>query len=828
MSLSIRAYARHRGVSHTAVQKAIKSGRISQEADGTIDPVKADDDWRNNTKTNIQQLMNQDEFISDTNRHRYDELRAAREIIKVRLNKMKLQQDRHEVIDFKEAIKGIGDMAVRWREGFETLPARIASLLAAVLEADEHTCYVALDVFVRQQLDKLADAAELTYPRLQTCFRERFKPSEYLSLSDWADQYHLLPSKSSAEPGLWRTIRTPYLKEVMDNLTAKSPAQRIVFMKGAQLGGTEMGLCWLGYVVHKDPGTFMMVEPTVDMAKRHSRHRIEPQINAMPELRALIPPARQRDSGNTVLNKDFPGGTLVLTGANSAASLRSTPARFIFMDEVDAYPVDVDGEGDPIALMERRAVTFAHRRKILLVSTPTLQATSRIAREFERSDKRYYFVPCPFCGHAQRLMFERLHWQEGKPKTAQYSCESCEKLIDERHKMTMLAQGHWQATTEGDGATQGYHLSSLYSPVGWYSWAEAAQLFEQSKARPELMKTFINTVLGEPFEEGFEAPEWERLYERREDYPEGVIPEGGLFLTAGVDVQRDRLECEIVAWGRDKESWSVGYHVLDGDTAQAKVWHSLAELLAQDWPHVWGVDLPIQVMCVDAGYATQTVYDWVKDHPQATWGASGAKASTPRTVAAIKGCTGDRSLLHSVARTHIGGKRRGLKRWNISSSVGKEELYRWLRLPKPTDEALAQGETFAPGSCHFPQYGEEYFKQLTAERMVTKSHKGFPKMVWEKDPARRNEALDCRVYARAAASIYGIDRFKDKDWQRLEDALGERPKAMPETKAKRKPLDPKKRALREGLLQYRPPMRFQFPGDLGDVFIKPEDEWWRT
>ena len=680
MGISIRAYAKYRDVSQSAVQKAIKTGRITKETDGTIDPNKADKDWDNNTKKNVTTLINNSDSISKDERERYDDIVIARKFMKAKITRIKLQQDRNEIASFEDANKHVGDIAIHWRNGFETLPARMASLFAAGLEADEHSCFVALDDLIRDELQQQADKAQLTPPNLQRCYIDRFRPPDYVSLSDWADNNHRLSSTSSAEPGLWRTSRTPYLKEIMDNLTAKSPVQRIVLMKGAQLGGTEMGLCWFGYVAIKDPGTFMMVEPTVDTAKRHSRLRIESQIDIMPELRELIPPARERDSGNTVMNKKFPGGTLVLTGANSAASLRSTPARYIFMDEVDAYPVDVDGEGDPIALMERRAATFSHRRKLLLLSTPTLESTSRIAREFE-----------------------------------------------------------------------------------------------QAKDNPSVMKTFVNTMLGEPFAEGFEAPEWEHLYERREDYPMGTIPEGGLFLTAGVDVQRDRIECEVVAWGRDKISWSVDYVVLDGDTAQPKVWRKLTKLLSEDWQHAWGLTLPIRVMCIDSGYATQTVYDWVKNHPQASWGASGARASQPRTVVAIKGSAAETSFILKVSKTHLGGKKRGLKLWNISSSIGKEELYRWLNLPRLTDEDLAKGKAYLPGTCHFPQHGEEYFKQLTAERRVITSHKGFPKVSWVKDPSRNNEVLDCRVYARAAASIFGIDRFQEKDWQKLEKALGDKP-----------------------------------------------------
>jgi len=614
---------------------------------------------------------------------------------------------------------------------------------------------------------------------LEKAWNEGLKPDPMLLVSEWADQFRVLSPKSAAEPGRWRTQRTPYLQEIMDCLSVSSPVQRVVFMKGAQVGGTEAGNNWIGYVIHMAPGPMMAVSPTVEMAKRNSRQRIDPQLEDVPELRARVAPARSRDSGNTVLSKEFPGGVLVMTGANSAVGLRSMPARYLFMDEVDGYPGDVEGEGDPILLAERRSATFARRRKVLLVSTPTIKSTSRIQREFENSDQRYFYVPCPSCGHSQPLRFAQLRWEEGKPENAQYCCEDCDYLISEHQKTEMLNQGYWQATAEGDGQTQGYHLSSLYSPVGWFSWEDAARIFEGAQQNPDLMKGFVNTVLGESYEEEFEAPEWERLYERRESYTIGVVPEGGLFLTAGVDVQRDRLECEIVAWGRSKESWSIDYLVLDGDTALPDVWKKLDRVLSKDWPHALGSSLPIRVMCVDSGYATQDVYGWVRNYPQAVWGGAGARASQPRSVVAIKGRDTETALIQNVSKADTGGKRRGLRVWNVSGPVAKVELYRWLKLPRPTDEERASGELFSPGTCHFPQYGEEYFKQLTAERRIIRLHKGFPKATWEKDPTRNNEALDCRVYARAAASIYGLDRFKELQWKRLENALGEVKQSTP-------------------------------------------------
>lgn len=598
------------------------------------------------------------------------------------------------------------------------------------------------------------------------------RPDPLLAVSEWADRYRMLSPKSAAEPGKWRTSRTPYLKEIMDHLSPGSPVQRVVFMKGAQVGGTECGNNWIGYVIHMVPGPMMAVAPTVELAKRNSKQRIDPQLEDVPELRALVKPARSRDSGNTILSKEFPGGLLVMTGANSAVGLRSMPARFLFMDEVDGYPGDVEGEGDPILLAERRSATFQRRRKVFLVSTPTTKGLSRIQREFEASDQRYFHVPCPECNHFQPLRFAQLRWPEGRAREARYACEECGALIDEHHKTAMLARGRWVETTEGDGRTVGYHLSSLYSPVGWFSWGDAAEMFENAQKNPDLMKGFVNTVLGEPYEEEYEAPDWQRLYERREHYSIGVVPMGGLFLTAGVDVQKDRIECEVVAWGRDKENWSVDYHVLDGDTARPEVWEKLETVLRKDWPHAGGATLPIRVMAVDSGYATQDVYGWVKGHPQASWGAAGARASSPRTVVAVKGRDTETALILSVSKADVGSRKRGLRVWNVSGPVAKMELYRWLKLDRPTDEAMAGGEGFLPGTCHHPEYAEEYFKQLTAEKRVIKLHKGFPRASWEKDPTRNNEALDCRVYARVAASIYGLDRFTDRQWQQIEMALG--------------------------------------------------------
>jgi len=249
---------------------------------------------------------------------------------------------------------------------------------------------------------------------------------------------------------------------------------------------------------------------------------------------------------------DFPERQEVMTGANSAIGLRSMAARYLFLDEVDAYPGDVEGEGDPVNLATTRTRTFA-RRKIFLCSTPKITGLSRIEAAFEESDQRRYWVPCPLCNQFQILRFPQLRWPKERPEDAVYVCEHCGQEIQNHQKHWMLPRGEWRASAVGDGRTTGFHLSSLYSPVGWFSWGDAAKQFDQAQKNPALLQVFINTVLGETWALRGEAPDWQRLYDRREDYQIGMVPKGGLFLTAGIDVQKDRIEVEVVAWGRGKE-----------------------------------------------------------------------------------------------------------------------------------------------------------------------------------------------------------------------------------------------------------------------------------
>ena len=447
---------------------------------------------------------------------------------------------------------------------------------------------------------------------IRSAWGNGLRPDPDLTVSEWADRHRKLASRASAEPGRYRTSRTPYMREIMDKLSPGDPAERVVFMKAAQVGATEAGNNWIGFAIHQAPGPMLAVQPTVELAKRNSRQRIDPLIDESPELRARVQPARSRDAGNTMLSKEFSGGVLIMTGANSAVGLRSTPARYLFLDEVDAYPASADEEGDPVTLAEARSLTFAHRRKVFLVSTPTIKGLSRIEREYEASDQRRFFVPCPHCGEMQWLKFERLRWEKGKPETAEYHCESCEAPIAEHHKTAMLNAGEWRATaTAADPATVGYHLSALYSPIGWLSWARIARSWEAAQGSDEAIKAFRNTVLGETWQERGEAPDWERLSDRREHFP-APVPDGGLFLTAGADVQGNRIEVDVWAWGRGLTSWLVDHVVIEGGPATQEAWRGLDDLMMTTWTHQSGLEMKISRLCIDTGYEAPAVYAWAR------------------------------------------------------------------------------------------------------------------------------------------------------------------------------------------------------------------------
>lgn len=561
---------------------------------------------------------------------------------------------------------------------------------------------------------------------LDKALKETMKPPPKLSISEWADEYRQLSSESSAEAGRWSTSRAEYQRGMMDAVSDKT-IETVVLMTAAQIGKTELINNVVGFHISQDPAPMLVVQPTLEMAQTWSKDRLAPAIRDTPALSAKIKDPRSRDSGNTTLHKVFPGGHVTACGANSPSSLASRPCRVILCDEVDRYPLSAGTEGDPIALAKKRSTTFWNK-KIILVSTPTEKGASRIEAAYEESDQRRYYVPCADCGEEQELKWANVRWQDGDPKTAEYICEHCGTCWGDAKRFQAIRYGRWQATAEGDGKTAGFHISALYSP--WTALEDIVRDFLASKSDPMRLKAWVNTTLGETFEEDGERIDEFSLFDRKEDFGE-TLPAGAVVLVAGVDVQDDRLACEIVAYGKGEESWSIYYEEIYGDPSGPQLWQDLDFILSQTFTHPEKGDMIIRSTCIDSGgHYTQQVYNYVK-------------LRTGRRIFAIKGIGGEgKPIIGRPSKNNIGK----INLFPVGTDTAKELLFARLKIDEP-----------GPGYCHFPlDREEEYFRMLTAEKKVLRYFKGRPKREWVKT-RQRNEALDCRVYAMAALQVMGIN-----------------------------------------------------------------------
>jgi phage terminase large subunit GpA-like protein len=581
-------------------------------------------------------------------------------------------------------------------------------------------------------------------------------PLPPMTVSEWADAYRRLPTKGSSEPGRWRTSRVPFAKEIMDCLSA-DPAhahiRRVVFKKPTQVAGTEIGNNWVGHVMARMKVPMMIVQPTIELAERWSKQRLSAMIEETPVLRALIAPARSRDSGNTTLLKEWPGGVLIISGANSSASLRSMPARYLFADEVDAYPIDLDGEGDPLSLAEARTSTFPDR-KAFVCSTPTIKSLSVIDREYELSDRRRYQVPCPHCDTYQPLLWEQLHWPEGHPALACYICTECGGEIQESAKTDLLAAGRWVAECPEQLAyAAGFHLNSLYTPIGLgLSWGELAALWERVRRDPVKLKSFTNTKLGECNDDPEEKVDWEELKHRVEPYRLRTVPRGCLVLTAGIDVQGNRWAILILGHGRGGEQWIVDYVEIDGDPSRQDDWARVDAYLAQPLVNAWGIPVRIAYTAVDAGYLQDDVLIYTR-------------ARESRGVFAVKGfSTPGRPIIGRPTRVDLNWRGSTIKAGALLWMTGEDTAKSRLLL-----SLIADRKAIAPSDrrLHFSaDLDESFFSGLTAEVYDPNKRR------WVK-VRLRNEPMDCYGYALAAAMHprHRLHRWTDAKWIELEGAM---------------------------------------------------------
>ena len=438
---------------------------------------------------------------------------------------------------------------------------------------------------------KIIDIAPNTIEMFSRCV-SLLKPPPRLTLSQWADMYRMLSPENSAEPGRWHTEKAPYQREIMDAI-GDQHTRKVVIKSAAQIGKTAMLMNMLGYYMHYYPSPVLVMQPTLDMAQTFSKDFLAPMLRDTPVLSNLVD-SKSRYSGNTILKKNFPGGHVTIVGANSPASLASRPIKVLLADEVDRYPASAGTEGDPLLLGQKRQTTFWDK-KTVIVSTPTLKASSRITTEFEASSKEEWNVPCPCCGHYQPLVWERLVFDsEDTTKPIMYKCERCGELSGEYDWKKAAQRGHFVA--ENDNVeVRGFHLNTLAS--NFCSWKEVVDKFlvanELSKQGDhEKLKTWVNTDLGEAWEEPGTTIDDTSLVNRREIY-EAEVPDEVLILTAGVDVQDDRFEVEVVGWGVGKESWGIRYQKIYGDLMSERVWNDLDQFLLQTFQKLDGSKLAI-------------------------------------------------------------------------------------------------------------------------------------------------------------------------------------------------------------------------------------------
>jgi len=630
---------------------------------------------------------------------------------------------------------------------------------------------------------------------LRCAFCDAIAFDETLDLDEWADRFRSLPQETSSEHGQWVTQRFPFLRKIMKALSPSSIARLIVVMKGAQLGFTETAINWMLYNAERRPGPGMYVQKTDDAAKDFSNQKFKPSIAQCAAVDFTLGAFKPKSYANSWDNKAYPGGFWVLGGSNSSPFLRSKSIRDAILDEEDTYEANISQEGSPIRLIVKRMVNFPDR-KLFRLSTPILEELSTIKPAFEAGSQEYYYVPCPHCnkagleiGNMFVIEWELIKWSKevstdtGYPLETWLECPHCGEQINEaKHKTWMLDNGDWFSIKNnpvrykvGDVENPSFHLSSLYSPQGFFSWSDAVgEWFDYKRTNDiNLLQVFVNQTLAETFTLAGHEISSLYLHKRREQYAADV-PLDALCLTAGVDIQADRIEVEVVGWGQLEENWSIDYAVLPGDTSlmgdrngllkdgQPSVWRMLDEYLIKRWKHESGAMLPIEITMIDAGFKTEEVNTF-------------CRLREGRRIFPIRGKDGWGKGLWTVQ------KRRHERYRTISYQAHTDEL-------KTKVYAMLQIDQPGPGFCHYPKkqcYSEKFFKGLTCESRRVKMVQGKKKLFWFTPSGARNEPLDIRNYAYVAFVAYPVNLE-----ERIKNGL---PYLFPDTEARFVPRRPRRR-----------------------------------
>ncbi len=621
-------------------------------------------------------------------------------------------------------------------------------------------------------------AAELVRSKMRN-----WAPPPRMTVSQWADEFRYLSSESGAAAGKWRTL--PFQREIFDAFC--DPAvHTVVVMSATQMVKTVFIENALGYIVDHDPGPTLLIVPRDSDADRFSKIRMAPMIRDTACLRGKVSDVKTARTTNTLNYKSFPGGHLTIAAAGSPGNLAALPIRYLLCDEIDKYPASAGAEGDPLSLAAKRQATFWNRKSVLCCS-PTVDGESRIQKAYQGSDRRQFYVNCHVCGEAQSLEWRQVKWnndlpaKEQRAATAHYECEHCHTAWNDVERWRAVENGRWAAGASSNGVA-GFHISELYSP--WKRLSEIALDFLVKKDDPEQLKTFINTSLAETFVLRGEAPAADAIYGKREFYEQGVAPAGCLFLTMFVDVQQDRLECELKGWGRDGQCWSIGAEVISGDTSQQAVWDTLHAAIRQDYPRANGGTLPLWAVGIDSGYRPQRVYEFAAKYAQPAYGPTGAKLCAVRTVVPTKGGHAWDRAIEGFSAIDAARKRGGMRILTLGASFLKQAVYDSLRQPMP-----AGGGEYPAGYWHYPNYEYSWFQGLTSESRVVREN-GKPE--WVHDKSVRNEPLDLAVGNLAMYHLCRTctDRFTESTWRRLEKLAAGQQEAEPQPAVPRREREP--------------------------------------
>jgi phage terminase large subunit GpA-like protein len=572
---------------------------------------------------------------------------------------------------------------------------------------------------------------------IDSLFERNFRFPPELTIDKWADENRILSSKESALDGRWKTAKTPYFREVMECLSPSHPCQKVVLMKGTQLGGTEVVVNLDGYTIDQDPCPMMNILPNGTLFADFSVQRLKSMITNTPCVRDKVPFEKSRDSSNTIGRKEFDNGILfVVTGA-SEISLISRPLKKVTIDEVDQQEPWV------VPLAEERMETYKPYNKFYIVSTPKLKLTSIIYVQFMNSDQRYYYIACPECGKSQILAWKNIKFDRDDHyklvSEVTYACIGCGDNVSEyRMKTDMDARAEWRPHNQENGHYPGFYLPQFYSTLGEASWVSAIEKFleftklknEKNPMYLELQEKWTNNVLAWPWDEPVgESASWEVLYNRREDYTPDEINDKIVLILCGVDVQGDRIEVKTVGIGLNYEIWILEYKYIYGKLTDPVIWAHLDEFLLKTYNHPRG-KMRILGTAIDTGYLPDEVCEFVRTR----------YVPGQRYVFGIKG-----SSLYHQPIVSAPSKNKGIMLFSIGTDTAKDRIDSFLRVAKP-----------GPGYVHFPlSLPETYFQQLTVEK---KKEEWNPKLrkymnVWRNPNKARNEPWDIFVYAIAALNI---------------------------------------------------------------------------